>query len=107
MKNHLTSDLVRQRVLMLLHKKNITRKQLAQSIHMDESQLRRLLNEHRSIPVDVLIPWADCLGVELNELTHQRQSTQKIIHRPHATLYLTIEVEQEHLETLLKQLAQL
>ncbi len=107
MKNPITSDLVRERVLQLLYKKKITKKQLAQSINMDESQLRRVLNEHKSIPVDVLMPWAECLGVELNEITQHRQCVQKQFIRPKATIFMTIEVEQEYLETLLDQLSRL
>jgi transcriptional regulator with XRE-family HTH domain len=107
MKNPITSDLVRERVLQILYKKHITKKQLAESINMDESQLRRLLNEHKTIPVDVLVPWAECLGVDLNEITQHRQCIQKQITRPTATIVMTIEVEQEYLETLLNQLSRL
>ena len=49
-----------------------TKTALAHAIGMDVSQLGKLLNKQGTIPVDYIEPWAECLGIDVNELINSQ-----------------------------------
>jgi hypothetical protein len=68
---------------------------------MDVSQLSKLLNKQGTIPVDYIEPWAECLGIDVNELINSQQTISKKWVRPHAHIHLDIDVDIEYVESIL------
>ena len=92
MKNPITSELVRERINQVLSTQSTTKKELAEAIGMDVSQLSKMLNNETKIPVDYIEPWAECLGVEVNDLVTTRKRVSKQWVRPHAHIHLDVDV---------------
>ena len=66
MKNSITSELVRERINQFLSTQSTTKKELAEAIGMDVSQLSKMLNNESKIPVDYIEPWL-CGQLPANE----------------------------------------
>lgn len=107
MKNPITSELVRERINQFLSTQTTTKKELAEAIGMDVSQLSKMLNNESKIPVDYIEPWAKCLGVEINDLVTTRKIVSKQWVRPHAHIHLDIDVDIDYVEYIVKILKEL
>ena len=107
MKNHIKSELIKEQINHLLSTQAITKTALAHAIGMDVSQLSKLLNKQGTIPVDYIEPWAECLGIDVNELINSQQTISKKWVRPHAHIHLDIDVDIEYVESILKILGEL
>ena len=107
MKNPITSELVRERINQFLSTQATTKTALAHAIGMDVSQLSKLLNKQGTIPVDYIEPWAECLGIDVNELINSKQTISKDWVRPHAHIHLDIDVDIEYAEYIFKILKEL
>ena len=107
MKNSITSELVRERINQFLSTQSTTKKELAEAIGMDVSQLSKMLNNESKIPVDYIEPWAECLGIEVNDLVTTRKMGSKQWVRPHAHIHLDVDVDIEYAEYILKILKEL
>ena len=107
MKNPITSELVRERINQVLSTRATTKTALAHAIGMDVSQLSKMLNNETKIPVDYIEPWAECLGVEVNDLVTTRKRVSKQWVRPHAHIHLDVDVDIEYAEYILKILKEL
>ena len=107
MKNHIKSKSIKERINHLLSTQATTKTALAHAIEMDVSQLSKLLNKQGTIPVDYIEPWAECLGIDVNELINSQQTISKKWVRPHAHIHLDIDVDIEYVESILKILGEL
>jgi transcriptional regulator with XRE-family HTH domain len=101
MKNHIKSESIKERINHLLSTQATTKTALAHAIGMDVSQLSKLLNKQGTIPVDYIEPWAECLGIDVNELINSQQTISKKWVRPHAHIHLDIDVDIEYVESIL------
>ena len=84
-----------------------TKTAMAHAIGMDVSQLSNLLNKQGTLPVDYIEPWAECLGIDVNELINPQQPISKKWVRPHAHIHLDLDVDIEYVESILKILGEL
>ena len=91
----------------MLSTQTTTKTALAHAIGMDVSQLSKMLNNETKIPVDYIEPWAECLGVEVNDLVTTRKRVSKQWVRPHAHIHLDVDVDIEYAEYILKILKEL
>ena len=91
----------------MLRERNITKSELAEGIGMDKSNLGKMLNNESKIPVDYIEPWAECLGIDVNELINSQQTISKKWVRPHAHIHLDIDVDIEYVEYIVKILKEL
>ena len=107
MKKHITSELIKERINQLLSTRATTKTALAHAIGMDVSQLSKLLNRQGTIPVDYIEPWAECLGIEVNDLVKSRKTISTQWVRPHAHIHLEVDVDIEYAEYVLKILKEL
>lgn len=77
----LTSTTVKENVRRILNTTKITKRDLARSIHMDESQLSKLFRGDSKIPIDYIQPWANTMGISVEELTNPPIKCTKHIQR--------------------------
>ena len=107
MTKHIKSELIKERINQLLSTQAHTKTALAEAIGMDISQLSKMLNNESKIPVDYIESWAECLGVEINDLVTTRKIVSKQWVRPHAHIHLDVDVDIEYAEYILKILKEL